>query len=313
MRTVLVTGAAGFIGSHVCDRLLAEDNRVVGIDNLSAGKKGNLAEARKHGKQFALHVVDMRSEDLRPILLRENPEVVMHLAAQSSVSASVADPVHDASLNVMGLLNVLEGAAAAGTRKVVFAASGGTLYGSPRKLPVAEAARRNLGRVSPYGITKAVALEYLSFYRRHRGLQSTALALSNVYGPRQDPFGEAGVVAIFGAHMLAGGAPTIFGGGEQTRDYVFVKDVAEAFWRAADRADGSLLNIGTGVETSVNEIFGLLARITGFRGGSNDGPWREGDIPRTSLDVRAAAADLGWKPKTKLERGLRETVEALRR
>jgi UDP-glucose 4-epimerase len=312
MRTLLVTGAAGFIGSHVCDRLLAEGERVVGIDDLSRGNKRNLAEARSHGRRFAFHSVDMRSDELRPIVLRYQPEIVMHLAAQSSVSASVADPVHDASLNVMGLLNVMECAAAAGTRKVVFAASGGTLYGSPRRLPVSEAARRNIGRVSPYAITKAVALEYLGFYGRHRGLQSTALALSNVYGPRQDPHGEAGVVAIFGAQMLAGISPTIFGGGEQTRDYVFVRDVAEAFSRAAARADGLLLNIGTGIETSVNQIYKAIARLTGFRGAADEGPWREGDIPRSSLDVGAAAAELGWRPRTKLERGLRATVEALR-
>jgi UDP-glucose 4-epimerase len=236
----------------------------------------------------------------------------MHLAAQSSVSLSVADPMRDASLNVMGLLNVLEASAAAGARKVVFAASGGTLYGTPRRIPVAEDARRNVGRVSPYGITKAVALEYLAFYRRHRSLTSTALALANVFGPRQDPLGEAGVVSIFGAQMLAGVQPTIFGGGRQTRDYVFVTDVAEGFRRAADLADGHLVNLGTGRETDVNTIFRSLARIIGFGQPPLQGPWREGDIERTALDIRRARRVLDWRPRVALPEGLKTTVAWLR-
>ena len=313
MSTVLVTGAAGFIGSHVCDRLLAEGERVVGIDDRSGGKAANLRRARSHGRRFTFQAVDMRSPELRDVFERHQPEVTMHLAAQSSVALSVADPVLDASLNVMGFLNVLECAAASGARKVVFAASGGTLYGSPRKLPVGESARRNVGRLSPYGITKAVALEYLSFYRKHRGLDFTALALSNVYGPRQDPFGEAGVVAIFSAKMLKGETPTIFGHGEQTRDYVFVEDVADAFWRASTLAPGALTNIGTGVETTVNTIYRLLARFSGHRGEPLRGPWRGGDIARNSLDVRRAAKELGWRPRTRLEKGLQATVDSLRR
>src|SRR5262249_7634607 len=161
-----------------------------------------------------------------------------------------------------------------------------------------EEARRNVGRVSPYGISKAVALEYLHFYRAHRGLDFTALALANVYGPRQDPLGEAGVVSIFGAKMLDGVRPTVFGGGEQTRDYVFVRDVAEAFALAAGGGRATLVNVGTGVETSVNRIFRLLARIIGFEGPAESGPWREGDIARTALDVRLAHRAIGWKPRT---------------
>jgi UDP-glucose 4-epimerase len=313
MRTILVTGAAGFVGSHVCDRLLADGERVIGVDDLSRGRASNLAGARAHGRSFTFRAVDIRSAELREIFNVYSPQIVMHLAAQASVSLSVADPVIDASLNVIGLLNVLECAASVGCRKVVFAASGGTLYGAPRKLPVSESARRNLGRVSPYAISKAVAIEYLGFYRRNRGLDFTALALSNVYGPRQDPFGEAGVVSIFSAKMLKGETPTIFGHGKQTRDYVFVADVADAFRLAATRGPGAIVNIGTGVETSVNRVYRLLAGITGFRGAPRHGPWREGDLSRSSLDVGLAARVLEWRPRTRLAEGLRATVDSMRR
>jgi UDP-glucose 4-epimerase len=236
----------------------------------------------------------------------------MHIAAQPEVPASVKDPVKDASVNIMGLLNVLECCVAAGVRKVVYAASGGTLYGEPRKLPVKESAATSGRPLSPYGISKKVAIDYLGFYESYRGIAHTSLALANVYGPRQDPNGEAGVVAIFATRMLAGEAPTIFGDGDQTRDYVFVDDVVHAFALAADRGDGRLLNIGTGVETPVNGLYRMLAEITGFDGHSQTGPERGGDLRRSVLDISSAATALGWRPWTHLEDGLGETVAYLR-
>jgi UDP-glucose 4-epimerase len=308
----MVTGGAGFIGSHLSDRLLAEGKRVVAVDDLSAGRIANLAEARTYGQLFTFHNIDIRLDELRTVFERHRPEVVMHVAAQASVAVSVKDPALDASVNLVGLLNVLEAAAAVGVRKVVFAGSGGTLYGEPRNIPVKESARRSARPVSPYGISKAVAVDYLDFYRRARGLDYTALALANVYGPRQDPHGEAGVVAIFASRMLSGETPTIFGDGEQTRDYVFVDDVVHAFSLAADRASGDVLNVGTGLETSVNRVYQLLAAITVFREEPLFGPSRQGDIRRIALDPDLAGKQLGWKPWTVLEAGLAATVESLR-
>jgi UDP-glucose 4-epimerase len=308
----MVTGGAGFIGSHLGDRLLAEGKRVVAVDDLSAGRIANLAEARTYGQLFTFHNIDIRLDELRTVFERHRPEVVMHVAAQASVAVSMKDPALDASVNLVGLLNVLEAAAAVGVRKVVFAGSGGTLYGEPRNLPVKESARRSARPVSPYGISKAVAVDYLDFYRRARGLDYTALALANVYGPRQDPHGEAGVVAIFASRMLTGETPTIFGDGDQTRDYVFVDDVVHAFSLAADRAAGEVLNVGTGLETSVNRIYQLLAAVTGFRQEPLFGPARPGDIGRIALAPDLAEKELGWKPWTVLEDGLRQTVESLR-
>jgi UDP-glucose 4-epimerase len=218
--------------------------------------------------------------------------------------------VKDALVNVMGLLNVMECCARTGVRKVVYAASGGTLYGEPRKLPVKETAN---GRpVSPYGITKKVGIDYLVYYERYRGVAFTALALANVYGPRQDPDGEAGVVSIFASRMLNGHAPTIFGDGHQTRDYVFVDDVVHAFALAARAGDGRLINVGTGLETSVNGIFQLLAQITGFRGSPLSAPERSGDLRRNALDPGLAEEVLGWRPWTHLEDGLGETISYIR-
>ena len=310
MTTILVTGGAGFIGSHLCDRLLAEGHRVVAVDNLTTARIGNLSEARSYGGEFTFFNMDVRAEGLLSLFERHRPEVVMHLAAQASVSVSVEDPTLDASVNVMGLLNVMDCSSRTGVRKVVYAASGGTLYGEPRKLPVKETAS---GRpVSPYGISKKAGIEYLSFYERYRGVAFSALALANVYGPRQDPHGEAGVVSIFASKMLNGEAPTIFGDGNQTRDYVFVDDTVHAFALAADRGDGRLINVGTALETSVNGIFRLLADVTGFSGEPAHGPARPGDLRRSALDPALAGEVLGWRPWTHLEDGLAETVSFMK-
>ncbi len=312
MTTILVTGGAGFIGSHLSDRLLAERHRVIAVDDLTSGRIANLGEARGYGKEFTFFNMDVRADGLLPLFERHRPEVVMHLAAQPGVRASLANPVHDAGVNLMGLLNVLECSVAIGVRKVVYGGSGGTIYGEPRKVPVREAAAAGSRPLSPYGISKKVGVDYLGFYQRYRGLDFTALALGNVYGPRQDPHGEAGVVAIFATKMLAGESPTIFGDGNQTRDYVFIDDAVHAFALAMERGSGKLINIGTGLETSVNGLYRMLAKITGFAGKPAAGPVPPAELRRISLDIALAAESLGWRPWTHLEDGLGETVAYLK-
>ncbi|HET9725065.1 MAG TPA: NAD-dependent epimerase/dehydratase family protein [Actinomycetota bacterium] len=312
MTTFFVTGGAGFIGSHLCDRMLAEGHRVIAVDDLTTGRIANLVEARGYGKDFTFISMDIRAEGLLQLFERHRPEVVMHLAAQSGVRPSLTDPAFDASVNLMGTLNILQCAVETGVRKIVYAASGGTLYGEPRKLPVKETAAAGARPLSPYGISKKVVIDYLTFYERNRGLEFTALALGNVYGPRQDPHGEAGVIAIFASSMLAGTTPTVYGDGKQTRDYVFVDDVVHAFALAADRANGKLINIGTAIETSVNEVYRMLAQIVGVEAPPGRGPLPPGELRRCSLDNAFAAEALDWKPWTHLEDGLGETVAYLR-
>ncbi len=312
MTTVLVTGGAGFIGSNLADRLLAEDHRVVAVDDLSTGRIANLGEARGYGKAYTFFNMDVRADGLEPLFERHKPEIVFHLAAQAGVRPSLEDPVYDAAVNLMGALNVLECAAKVGTRKVVYAASGGTIYGEARRLPAKESAAQASHPLSPYGISKKVVIDYLSYFQRYRGLDFTALALANVYGPRQDPGGEAGVVSMFAGKMLAGEAPTIYGDGNQTRDYVFIDDVAHAFVQAIDRASAKVVNIGTGLETSVNGLYRILADIIGFTGEPQQGPLPPGELRRSVLDIATAASALAWKPWTHLEDGLAETVAFLK-
>jgi UDP-glucose 4-epimerase len=310
--TVLVTGGAGFIGSNLADRLLAEEHRVVAVDDLSTGRIANLGEARGYGKAYTFFNMDVRADGLLPLFERHKPEVVFHLAAQAGVRPSLDDPVLDASVNLMGTLNVIECAIKVGVRKVIYAASGGTIYGEPRRIPAKESAAQGSHPLSPYGISKKAALDYLAFYQRYRGLDYTACALANVYGPRQDPYGEAGVVSIFASRMLAGEAPAIFGDGNQTRDYVFIDDVVHAFVQAIDRASGKLVNVGTGLETSVNGLYRLLADIIGFDGEPEHRPLPPGELRRIALDISAASTALAWKPWTHLEDGLAETVAYLK-
>jgi UDP-glucose 4-epimerase len=254
----------------------------------------------------------LTADGLQPLFERHRPEVVFHLAAQSGVRPSLEDPVLDASINVMGTLNVLACAAKVEARKVVYAASGGTLYGEPRRLPAKESSAQGSHPLSPYGTSKKVALDYLGYFQRYRGLESTALALGNVYGPRQDPHGEAGVIAIFASKMLAGEPITIFGDGNQTRDYVFIDDVVHAFVQAMDRGPGKLVNVGTGLETSVNHIFRLLAEIVGYEREPEFGQLPPGELRRIALDIGSAPNAIAWKPWTHLEDGLAETVAYLK-
>ena len=283
------------------------------VDDLSTGSLANLADARANpNHDFHLHRLDIRSEDLADIFARRRPEVIFHLAAQADVRVSVARPCNDAEINVLGSLNVLEAARAAGARKVVFASSGGTIYGDPdpADLPVKESHPQR--PLSPYGVAKKAVGDYLVAYRELHDLEFTALALANVYGPRQDPHGEAGVVAIFAGRLLAGEPCTIFGDGDQTRDFVFVDDVVDAFARAADRGGGLVLNVGTGEETSVNDLYATMAAAAESHVSPVYGPPRVGELRRSSLDPSRAGIHLGWKPWTSLPEGAAAVLDWFR-
>lgn len=300
-----VTGGAGFLGSHLVDRLAEEEWEVLVVDDLSTGRASNLAYARRRG-QVGLHQMDICSDRLPGAMERFRPEVVFHLAAQTSVAASVADPQRDAQVNIMGTLNVLQAAAAGGARRVVFASTGGAIYGRADRLPTPETEDRR--PESPYGASKMAVEGYLRLWKETRGLDYVILGPSNIYGPRQDPRGEAGVVAIFARACLDRTPPTIFGTGEDTRDYVYVDDVAEALLLAAHRGGGGFYNIGTGVETSVNDLYDMVAAAARFGGKARYGPPRPGDLPRSCLDGSLARRDLGWEPFTPLGAGIASTV-----
>jgi len=312
MRT-LVTGGAGFIGSTLVDRLLAEGHAVDVVDDLTSGSLANLADARSNpDHDFTFHRLDIRSSEVTDLIARRKPEVVFHLAAQMDVRVSVAKPVFDAEVNIIGSLNVLEGARQGGSRKVVFASSGGTIYGDPDpvELPLRETHPQQ--PLSPYGVSKKAVGDYLIAYRLLHDLEFTALALANVYGPRQNPHGEAGVVAIFAGRLVAGEPCTIFGDGSMTRDYTFVDDVVDAFARACDGGDGLLLNIGTGKETSVRELYDTVAHYAGASHEPLYAPERSGELKRSCLDPGRAGIHLGWKPWTTLEAGIGQTVDWFR-
>jgi UDP-glucose 4-epimerase len=305
----LVTGGAGFIGSTLVDRLIAEGWRVDVVDDLSTGSLANLGGARSLGdrKQFSFHRLDVSSPTLVDLITHRRPDVIFHLAAQLDVRVSVARPVFDATVNILGSLHVCEGALAAGVQKVIFAGSGGTLYGNPDEIPTAETSPQH--PESPYGVAKKAVGDYLYYYRQQRGLESTVLALANVYGPRQDPHGEAGVVAIFAGKLLSRERPVIFGDGGQTRDFVYVDDVVDAFVRAVDKGGGLVLNVGTGVETSVQQLYDVMAKLTGLKQPAQYAPPRLGELARSALDPARAELHLGWKPFTTLEDGVARTLE----
>ena len=309
----LVTGGAGFIGSTLVDRLLAEGHAVDVLDNLSSGSLANLAPARSdRSHDFSFHQIDVRDASVIDLIERRRPDVVFHLAAQADVRVSVARPVFDAEVNVIGGLHVLEGARLARAAKVVFASSGGTIYGDvdPADLPADESLPQR--PVSPYGVAKKVMGDYLFAYRELHALEYAALALANVYGPRQDPHGEAGVVAIFAGRLLDGEACTIFGDGTQTRDFVYVDDVVDAFVRAAERGSGLLANIGTGVETSVNELYRAMADAAGVADPAVHAPARAGELARSALDPSRAELYLGWQPWTTIEDGTAAVLDWFR-
>lgn len=307
----LVTGGAGFIGSSLVDRLLAEGHSVDVVDDLSSGSLANLAQARALKGPLSFQQMDIRVPELIEYVARRRPEVIFHLAAQSSVTDSVARPVFDADNNIIGSLRVFEAALGAQCRKVVFAASGGSLYGdgTEESLPFRE--ETPPAPASPYAVAKSACIEYLKVYNSLFGLDYTVLALANVYGPRQRSTGEAGVVSIFARAFKEGRAPTIYGDGRQTRDFVFVDDVVDAFVRAIDRASAMVCNIGTARETSVRELYLTLAKVAKSDLKPVREPKRLGELRRNSLDNTRARAALGWSPWTSLAEGAAITLAQL--
>jgi UDP-glucose 4-epimerase len=309
---VLVTGGAGFIGSNLVDRLLADGHDVVAVDDLSRGTLANLAQARSaRESRFSFTRADVTDPHTVDLVAAARPEVVCHLAAQIDVRVSVTDPALDARLNIIGTINVLEGARRAQARKVVFTSSGGSIYGEPERLPVSEQAP--LDPHSPYAASKVAGEFYLGVYRHLYGLQTTSLALSNVYGPRQDPYGEAGVVAIFSSALLGGRRGTIFGDGSATRDYVYVEDVVAAFAAAlGERGNGQRFNIGTGVATAVRDLHSMIANAVGAPDEPDYAAPRLGELQAIALDPSGAREGLGWVPATDLPAGIAATVDWIR-
>jgi UDP-glucose 4-epimerase len=310
MRT-LVTGGAGFIGSHLVDALLARGDEVTIVDDLSAGRESNIALALAAGA--VLERVDIRDgAALAQVVAAAQPEVIFHLAAQVDVRISLADPAFDARTNVEGTVNVLEAARNAGAARVVFASTGGAMYGETDVLPTPETVAAL--PMAAYGQSKYCAERYLGLYDRLYGLSTIALRFGNVYGPRQDPHGEAGVIAIFCGKLREGAAPKIFGDGTQTRDYIYVGDLVGAIMRAGDATEGGVMNIGTEEETSVLEIVRHLAELNGPGTPEPEfAPARLGEIDRSCLDASRARELLGWRSSTAIADGLRLTWESLAR
>jgi len=302
---ILVTGGAGFIGSHVVDALLQEGHEVLVIDDLSTGKLENVNSGAR------LKRMDIRSPGLRSLLLSERPDIVNHHAAHVDVRASVADPSHDMDINIRGTLNLLECSREAGVKKFIYASSGGAIYGEPDYLPVDES--HPARPICPYGVSKYTPELYLFMYARVHGLNYSVLRYPNIYGPRQDPSGEAGVVAIFAGKMLRGEDVTINGTGEQERDFLFIDDVVRANLLCLEKGDGGVYNLGWGEGVSVNDIFERLARITGYTKRPQHGPPKAGETFRIYLDASKARRELGWTPSVRLDEGLKRTVEFISR
>jgi UDP-glucose 4-epimerase len=307
----LVTGGAGFIGSNLVDALVARGDEVTIVDDLSTGRRVNLDEALEAGAE--LIELDIRdAETLAARVAEQQPQVIFHLAAQIDVRKSLEDPAFDAAINVGGTANVLEAAHGADTKRVVFVSTGGAIYGEGegQQLPLDESTA--ITPFSAYGQSKFAAEGYLALYERLYGISSLALRLGNVYGPRQDPLGEAGVIAIFCGLLRSGGRPTIYGDGTQTRDYIYVGDVVAAALAAAESETTGPVNIGTGRETSVLELAGALGRLSGAASFEPEfAPPRAGEVQRITLDASRAERELGWRPLTSLEEGLATTLESI--
>ncbi len=297
---VLITGGAGFIGSNVADALLEKKHKVVIVDDLSNGKKENIpAEAR-------FYRCDIRSKELSSIFKAEKPEVVVHNAAQLSVRVSVENPLMDADINVIGGLNVIQACHTHNVNKMIFASSGGTVYGEQKYFPADE--EHPTRPISPYGVAKLATENYLYYFYKTYGLKYISLRYGNIYGPRQDPYGEAGAVAIFSSKIIKGSSPIINGDGLQTRDYVYVGDVVDVNIRAMESDFTGALNIGTGKETTVVELFKILREVSGKSGIEEvHGPAREGEQRRSQLSYGQAKKILGWQPEITLEEGLKST------
>lgn len=299
-----MTGGAGFIGSHLVDALIKQGHRVVVVDNLSTGRLENINPAA------TFYQADIYNSELERIFKEERPELVNHQAAQTVIQKSMEDPAFDAKQNILGGLNLIMQCLRFGVKKIVYASSGGAVYGEPKYRPVDES--HPVNPVSYYGISKHTIEHYLHVFCLEYTLRYVVLRYSNIYGPRQSPKGEAGVVAIFTHQMLQGERPTIFGKGDKTRDYVYVSDVVMANLLAMEKSINSIYNIGTGVETSDQEIFNLLAELTGYQGSPYYAPVRKGEIYRSCLDYSKAQKEIGWQPRFLLREGLAETVNYYR-
>ena len=301
---VLVTGGAGFIGSHLVDRLVQEGHEVVILDNLSTGKRRNLNRTARFYK------LDIQSWRLERVFRNERPNIVMHLAAQMDVRKSVEDPIFDAQVNVLGMLNVLQQSIKHGVRKVVFSSSGGAIYGEQEIYPVPES---HVTRpLSPYGISKLCGEQYLSYYQRVGGLQMVSLRYANVYGPRQDPDGEAGVAAIFIQKLLNNEQAIVYGNGRQTRDFVYVDDVVEANLAVMGQETQGTYNVGTGEETSINDLLRILIAHTNSTCKEVHGPAKIGEQIRSVIDSNKLRQELSWEPRIELREGLKRTVDYFR-
>jgi UDP-glucose 4-epimerase len=301
---VLVTGGAGFIGSHVCDEFASHGQTVVALDNLSTGSKRNLSST------VALVELDIRSPEAAAYIANLKPDVICHLAAQMDVRKSVEDPRFDAESNIVGMLNLLEAARRARVKKFIFSSTGGAIYGEQDVFPAPES--HPTRPVSPYGVSKAAGELYLGYYRAQYGLDYVALRYANVYGPRQNPHGEAGVVAIFAGRLVARESCTIFGEGTQSRDFVFGKDVARANYLAFERDFVGPINIGTGIETDINRIYELLAAAGGVKQPAIHAAAKPGEQRRSCVDPSLAKRVLGWSPTVPLEEGLPQTLAYFR-
>ena len=301
---ILVTGGAGFIASHIVDRFIEEGHEVVVVDNLSTGQRRNINAAAN------FYQADIQGRWLERVFRRERPAVVCHHAAQIDVRRSVQDPFFDAQVNVMGTLKVFQNAVKYGVRKVIFASSGGAVYGESQSLPVSE--DHPTRPTSPYGINKAIGDEYLRYFRDSCGLEYVSLRYANVYGPRQDGNGEAGVVGIFSQKMLNGDQPVINGNGRQTRDFIYVDDIVEANVAALTKTAHGIYNVGTGQETTINELFGILAKLINPAVREVHGPAKKGEQQRIALDAGRLQRELEWETKVPLQDGLAKTVEYYR-
>ncbi|MDZ7373456.1 MAG: SDR family oxidoreductase [candidate division KSB1 bacterium] len=301
---ILVTGGAGFIGSHVVDAYIEQGHEVHVVDNLSTGRRENL-----HPRAI-FHLLDIRDPAITDFVAEGGFDVLNHHAAQMDVRRSVEDPVYDAEVNAIGTLRLLEGARRGGVRKVIFASTGGAIYGEQDYFPADE--EHPLRPVSPYGVTKLIGEKYLHYYHFVHGLSYVVLRYSNVYGPRQSPHGEAGVIAIFAERLLRNQQPVINGDGLQTRDFVYVGDVVRANLMALEYGPTDVFNIGTGIETDVNTIFYKLRELTGSPMPEKHGPAKAGEQRRSVLDIAKARRVLGWEPQVSLDEGLRKTVEYFR-
>jgi len=302
---ILVTGGAGFIGSNLVDALIGLGHDVVVVDNLSSGLKKNL------NPKARFYQIDICDKKLSEVFEREKPEIVNHHAAQIDVRKSGEDPIYDAESNILGSLNLITNCISHGVKRVVYASTGGAIYGDPQYLPADE--NHPINPISQYGVSKHTVEHYLQLYNIIHGLEYIALRYSNVYGRRQNPYGEAGVVAIFAIQMLTGKRPTIFGPGDKTRDYTHISDIVAANIIAIDRGKNAIYNIGTGMETKDQEIFDTLASVLGYKGKPIYAPLRSGEVYRIALECSKARNELGWSPKLSLREGIAQTADYYRK